>query len=138
MKYFLKIDLVYIIFLLLMIMCVILILSFFSEKIFSLKQATIFVISLLSPIYILLLIFYTTTFFSAQENYFEVYYFGVFRKQVPYQEIESIRKVDDGIGLLALSNKKLLIEYEENEIVISLKKNDEFFEEIYSRVNLVK
>lgn len=126
MKYYLKKDLSYIIFILLISINTALIISFGYRARFTFKEALKFITLLGSPCYILLILFYSTTYLSIDDNSVTVNYFGWIKKPIPNREIESIERVKNTSGLLSLSEDKLLITYEKREILVSLKRNNEF------------
>lgn len=129
MKYSLKVDLSYILLAVAIIFIPILILSFTGDKLFTLGEATIFVLQLLSPGYIVLALFYFFTVVSVNEKGLTIKYFGLLEKTILHKNVGKIERSNSGRGTLALSKDKILIQINSKDILLSIKHSDCFMKE---------
>jgi hypothetical protein len=121
MKAYMKIDLIFIVYPIIIILIPTGILSLSNPNLFNFKQALLFSTTLLAPLLFVVMVFIFTTSITIENENLNINYFSIFKKSLKIKEIDLIKNTKKGFNLLALSNEKILIKHQDRNYIFSFK-----------------
>lgn len=134
MKYYIKCDVVNGSILVIPAIISIIILGVCSNKIFEIKQAILFVVTIYGPILIGLFVFIGLTNIEIKEQGIRINYGNIVTTTIKYENIKAVEERQDGFGLLALNKDKILITTDKSKYLLSPENQSAFSEELKGKI----
>lgn len=129
--YKLDVDLSGYIYISLPILCTFVVLWLTHPKWFVEVEAWIGVLPIVIAYIVLIILVVVFSYVEIRKNYIIVVFIGITICKIPVQSVTTVTYTEYGFGYMALTKKKLKIEYGKNrKILVSVKKANEFIKEL--------